>query len=254
MKNSSRPLGAFLALVFISLPILAFLSFFIAPETVSKRYGFLFSVLDLVFYLILVFLSFAFVAYVLVSIFRKRPFKSASSIRLEFGADSKPDFALLEIKNLSERDEYIESAGFVEELWRRVKVAGKTQSHFVTLACPSPSASLHNNFPLKICAKESVLIRLNFRELAADHSLCGIYCDVKKDEVDSPKGAFFRFVNSCGSDLYPAGKIRTGRFFSPRGHSRLMKRYSKKIPSFRHILIAFLLFVAFLGLFIALKN
>lgn len=248
MKNSSRTVGAFLALVFISLPILAFLSFFIAPETVSKRYGFLFSVLDLVFYLILVFLSFAFVAYVLVSIFRKRPFKSASSIRLEFGADSKPDFAVLEIKNLSERDEYIESAGFVEELWRRVKVAGKTQSHFVTLACPSPSASLHNNFPIKICAKESVLIRLNFRELAADHSLCGIYCDVKKDEADSPKGAFFRFVNSCGSDLYPAGKIR---IVCKR---RLMKRYSKKIPSFRHILIAFLLFVAFLGLFIALKN
>ena len=153
MKNSSRPLGAFLALVFISLPILAFLSFFIAPETVSKRYGFLFSVLDLVFYLILAFLAFALVAYVLVLIFRQRPFKSASSIRLEFGADSKPDFAVLEIKNLSERDEYIESAGFVEELWRREKVASKTQSRFVTLACPSPSANLNNNFPLKICAK-----------------------------------------------------------------------------------------------------
>lgn len=246
MKNSSRTVGAFLAFVFVAFFIFAFLSFFIAPETVSKIYGFVFSVLDIVFYLILALLSFAFVAYVFVLIFRQRPFKSASSIRLEFGADSRPDFAVLEIKNLSERDEYIESAGFVEELWRREKIAGKTQNRFVTLACPSPSASLHNTFPLKICAKESVLIRLNFRELAADHSLCGIYCDVKKDEADSPKGAFFRFVNSCGSNLYPAGKLRIVC------KSRLMKKHSKKILKFSHILIAFLVFAALSGILLSI--
>ena len=248
MKTSSRTVGAFLASVFLALFIFLFLSPFVASEALSKKHALVFSVFDFVFYLIAAFLSFALIAYLLVLIFRKRPFKSASSIRLEFGADSKPDFALLEIKNLSERDEYKESAGFVEELWCREKVAGKTQDRFVTLACPSPSASLHNNFPLKICAKESVLIRLNFRELAADHSLCGIYCDVKKDEACSPKGTFFRFVNSCGSDLYPAGKIRI------ICKSRLMRKYSKKIWSFWHILIAFLLFVALLVVFITLKN
>lgn len=248
MKASSRTLGAFLAFVFLALFLFAFLLPSVFAEAISKKYELVSSTVSVVPYLVIVFLALVFVAYVFVLIFRKRPFKSSSSIRLEFGADSKPDFAVLEIKNLSERDEYIESAGFVEELWRREKVAGKTQNRFVTLACPSPSASLHNNFPLKICAKESVLIRLNFRELAADHSLCGIYCDVKRNEADPPHGAFFKFVNSCGSDLYPAGKLRIVC------KSRLMKKHSKKIWSFWHILIAFLLFVDLLGVFITLKN
>ena len=248
MKNSSRTVGAFLSFALLSFFIFAFLLSFFEPEALSKKHGLVFLALDIVFYLILAFLAFALVAYVLVLIFRQRPFKSASSIRLEFGADSKPDFAVLEIKNLSERDEYIESAGFVEELWRREKVAGKTQSRFVTLACPSPSANLNNNFPLKICAKDSALIRLNFRELAAEHSLCGMYCDIQKNEADSPKGAFFKFVNSCGSDLYPAGKLRIVR------KSRLMKKHSKKILSFLHILIAILAFAALLGIFLSSRK
>lgn len=248
MKNSSRTVGAFLVFVFLALFIFLFLSPFVASEALSKKHGLVFSVFDFVFYLIAAFLALAFAAYLLVLIFRQGPFKSASSIRLEFGGDSKPDFAVLEIKNLSERDEYIESVGFVEELWRREKVAGKTQNRFVTLACPSPSANLHNTFPLKICAKESALIRLNFRELAAEHSLCGMYCDVKRNEADSPKGAFFKFVNSCGSDLCPAGKLRI------ICKSGLMKRHSKKILSFSKILLALLLFSALLGLVLILKK
>lgn len=126
------------------------------------------------------------------------------------------------------------------------KSCGQNSKPLCYSCLPSPSANLHNNFPLKICAKDSALIRLNFRELAAEHSLCGMYCDIQKNEADPPKGAFFKFVNSCGSDLHPAGKLRIVC------KSRLMKKHSKKILNFSHILIAFLVFLALSGILLSI--
>lgn len=165
-----------------------------------------------------------FLAVFLVAILKNRylakPFKAIH--RLSFDSDSNlnPEFAILEIKNLAESDESIESAGFVEQFWRRDP--SKNSNNLITAALESPSLSSYNQFPIKIPAKCSANLKLNFKELANNHSICGLYYDIQVPEPEVKNKVIKNLLKVGDINLNPDEKCRVIY------KNKLLKKYSKK--------------------------